>query len=311
MRFGLDHAVIDQRLLEDSGADSRSLAAGEPLEPALLAKVFGSNGYADRRTDVLDPYVHYLIINAARVPLLAHRQAIAAAVDRSRLRRVAGGHYAGDLADGVIKPSLGLDYAPSGLWDGLLGAPVPDTGDPQLARRLIRHSGVPVSSLRYDYPQSSTEDKAAAALIASLAEAGITVIPNPIPADEFGGIVFDPETEGDLVFAQWGPDWANASTIIPELFASAGGFNLSHASDPTFDAEVATALGLTDRVAQAHQWRRLNREAMAHAWVVPTRFSREQRLAGSQVRSASGRDGRVYVWAPWGAWPYADLYVTS
>ena len=76
-------------------------------------------------------------------------------------------------------------------------------------------------------------------------------------------------------------------------------------------AEVATAMGLTDRVAQAHQWRRLNREAMAHAWVVPTRFSREQRLAGSRVRSASGRDGRVYVWAPWGAWPYAALYVTS
>jgi hypothetical protein len=44
-------------------------------------------------------------------------------------------------------------------------------------------------------------------------------------------------------------------------------------------------------------------------WVVPTRFGREQRLAGSKVKSASGEDGQVYIWAPYGSWPYGDLYV--
>ena len=48
---------------------------------------------------------------------------------------------------------------------------------------------------------------------------------------------------------------------------------------------------------------------MANVWVIPTRFGRDQRLAGSNVGSASGKDGHVYLWAPFGSWPYADLYV--
>jgi hypothetical protein len=44
-------------------------------------------------------------------------------------------------------------------------------------------------------------------------------------------------------------------------------------------------------------------------WVVPTRFGREQRLAGSKVKAASGKDGQVYIWAPYGSWSYGDLYV--
>ena len=48
---------------------------------------------------------------------------------------------------------------------------------------------------------------------------------------------------------------------------------------------------------------------MQNAWVLPTRFGREQRLAGSKVGNASGDGGKVYVWAPYGSWSYGDLYV--
>ena len=47
---------------------------------------------------------------------------------------------------------------------------------------------------------------------------------------------------------------------------------------------------------------------MANGWVFPTRFGREQRLAGSKVAAASG-NGKVYIWSPYGSWSYADLYV--
>ncbi len=62
------------------------------------------------------------------MPNLKHRQAIAAALDREALRTNAGGAYAGDFADGVVKPNIGIDYAPTGLWDGLLGAADPGHG---------------------------------------------------------------------------------------------------------------------------------------------------------------------------------------
>ena len=69
-----------------------------------------------------------------KVPNLKQRQAIAAALDRAQLRTIAGGAYAGDLADGVIKPNLPSDYAPSGMWDSLLGQKIPDNGDPAYAK---------------------------------------------------------------------------------------------------------------------------------------------------------------------------------
>ena len=48
---------------------------------------------------------------------------------------------------------------------------------------------------------------------------------------------------------------------------------------------------------------------MAQVWAIPARFQREQRLAGSKVKSASGKDRQVYIWAPYGSWSYVDLYV--
>ena len=100
-----------------------------------------------------------------------------------------------------------------------------------------------------------------------------------------------------------------ASTVIPELFTPSGGFNLSRADDKAFNAKVEQAKAETDRQAQAELWKELNKEAMAQVWVVSTRFQKEQRRAGSKVKAASGKDGQVYIWAPYGSWSYADLHV--
>ena len=279
VKFGLEATVIDQRMMADSGDDQRTLTP-DSVEPASLATIFGSDRFADRRTNELDPYVRYYAINVDKVPDLDQRKAIAAALDRAQLRTIAGGEFAGDLADGVIKPNLPADYAPSGMWDGLLGQEIPDNGDPELAKQLIARSGKPMPQIQFDYAQSPTNDRAAAAVVASLGEAGITVKPNPIEAGQFYGIVFDPDKEGALVALGWGADWSNSSTIIPELFTPAGGFNLSRADDPGFNARAKAAKAMTDRAAQAEEWKALNKEAMANVWAIPTRFQREQRLAG-------------------------------
>jgi peptide/nickel transport system substrate-binding protein len=309
VKFGLDTSVIDQRLIADSGEDSRALTLGDAMDPSNLATVFTSDRYADRRVNDLDPYVRYIAINTTKVPNLDQRKAIAASIDRAQLRTVAGGAFAGDLADGVVKPNLPADYAPTGMWTGLLGQNIPDSGDPAYAKQLITQSGAPMKTLRYDYPQTPTNDRAAAALVGSMKRAGITVRPNPIEAGQFYSIVQDPAKEGDLVLAGWGPDWTNASTVVPELFTPTGGFDLSLADDKAFNEKAAAAKAMTDRDQQAAQWKDLDKQAMANVWVVPTRFGKTQRLAGSNVGDASGKDGHVYLWAPFGSWPYADLFV--
>jgi peptide/nickel transport system substrate-binding protein len=309
VKFGLDPTVIDQRIMRDAGDDARTTTFGDSIQAANLAAVFNDPRMADRRTDEFDAYVYYYAVNVSKLPNLKHRQAIAAALDRSQIRTIVGGKYAGELADGVIKPNLPADYAESGMWTDLLGAEIPDTGDPEYAKQLIEESGEPMPPVRFDYSQTPEHDKEAAAAVTSLEKAGIKVTPNPIEPGQYYSIVFDPEKAGELMWSGWGPDWPNASTVIPELFSQEGGFNLSQVKDDEFDARVLDAKTDTDRDSQSAKWKELNKEAMQQVWAIPTLFARTQTMAGSKVRSASGEDGNVYVWAPYSSWSYADLYV--
>ena len=302
--FGIQDALITERLIADAGDDQRALSP-DSVVAAKLATVFGDERLKDRRFNELDPYVRYFAINTKKIPELKHRQAILAAANRAELRKIAGGKYAGDYADGVVKPNLSQDYAPTGLWDTLLGKAIGPEGDPAYARTLIKESGKPFPNpITIDYPKSPENDKAAASLVAAFAKAGITAKPNGLEPGSYYGIVLDPAKQGALAAAGWGPDWLNASTVVPELFTPAGGFNLSRYDNAAFTKACQDARALTDRTAQAKRWQELNKQAAQAALVLPTRFGREQRLVGSKVVGA-------YIWSPYGSWPYASLAVAE
>ena len=302
-QFALDPSAIDQRLIADAGDDQTAVTVAG-LTPESLATVFAGDDprFAERSVDGFDPYVRYLTINTAKVPNQKHRQAIAVALNRGELLTIAGGDFAGTIGDGVIKPNLATDYAESGMWVDLFGEEVPDAGNPELAKKLIAESGEAMPVITYDYPQTPTNDKAAASIQQSLAAAGIEVKLNAIEAGQYYGVVLDPEQQNELNSAGWGPDWQNASTVIPELFGATGGFNLSRVEDPAFEALVQEALANTDREAQATQWKELNKYAMEQGWAVPTRFGKIQYLWGSKV-------GNAYLWDAYGSLPFGALYV--
>lgn len=310
VKFGVDAAVIDQRMQADAGADQTTVPIYSSMQPSNLATVFNDPRFKDRRVNDLDPYSRYYAINVKSVPNLKQRQALVVALNRAELRTIAGGSYAGDLGDGAIKPNLTKDYAPTGLFDpGLYGQKIPDTGDPAFAKKLIAESGAPMKTLRFDYPKTPTYDKLAASFVSSMKLAGITIKPNPLEAGVYYSIVQDPKKAGDIINGGWGPDWANASTVIPELFTPSGGFNLSQANDPAFNAKSDAAKAETDRTKQSEMWKALNKETVQNAWIIPRLFGREQRLAGSKIGFKSGPGGNAYLWAPYGSWPYAELYV--
>ena len=300
--FSQPGALITERLMADAGDDQMTISP-DSVDPAKLAVVFSDAKYEKRRFNELDPYVRYYAINTKKVPNVKHRQAILAAVNRDELRTIAGGEYAGEYADGVIKPNIGVDYAPTGLWDGLLGEAIPAEGNPELAIKLIAESGEPFPQpFVIDYGQSETNDKAAASLVASLAKAGIVATPNAIEPGAYYGVVLDPAKQGSMSASGWAPDWSNASTVIPELFAANGGFNLSQWDDAAFTAESDAAKVITDRAEQAKAWQALSKQSMELALALPTRFGKEQRIVGSKI-------GGAYIWGPYGSWPYASLSV--
>jgi peptide/nickel transport system substrate-binding protein len=310
VKFGLDNSVIDQRIIADAGTDQQAFMR-EALLSSDFATVFNDPRYADRRTENFSPYVRYRVIDVKKVPDLKQRQAIAVAFDRAQLRKIDGGTFAGDLADGVIKPNLALDYAKSGMWTGLLGKTIPDSGDPEYAKQLIQESGKPMPTITYSYGQSPDADKAAASIKAALAKAGITVKLNPIENSAYYTTIFDDSRKTELMANGWGPDWPNASTVIPPLFTLKGGWDVGRVNDKAYNAKVDAALGETDRTKQATLWQELNKEAMAQAWVVPTLFEKDLRLGGSKVHSASGKNGQLYIGGSAGNWPYNDMYVTK
>lgn len=305
VNFAIDPAAIDQRLIADAPED-QAVVTFAGMQPENLATVFGAEDprFTDRSVNGYDPYVRYLAINSEKVPNQKQRQAIAVALNRAELITIAGGDFAGDIGDGVIKPNLATDYAPSGMWTDMFGAAIPDAGDPELAKKLIAESGEPMVDLTYQFPISPTNEKAAASIKGSLEKAGMKVTLEGIEAGQYYGVVLDPAQEKEIVSAGWGPDWQNASTVIPELFGANGGFTLSRVNDPAYEAEVQAALAMTDRAAQAEAWKALNKKAMEQAWVVPTRFGKIQYLWGSKV-------GNGYLWDAYGSFAFGDLFVKS
>lgn len=303
--FAQDAAAIDQRLIADAPEDQATIAYGNML-PENLATVFtaGDPRFEGRTFNGYDPYVRYAAINTSKIPNVKLRQAIVAATNNAEIIAARGGDFAGERADGVIKPALAADYAPTGLWDTLYGEVIPAEGNVELAKKLIAEAGEPMPELTYQFPQNPVDEKVAASLQAALARAGITVKLEPIEPGQYYGIVFDPEKAKEIMRAGWAPDWQNASTIIPELFGQTGGFNLSQVQDDAFEAKVQDAQKILDRAEQGKAWQALNTEAMQNAYVIPEVFGKAQAIWGSKI-------GNGYLWDPYGSLAFGDLYVKS
>ncbi len=304
--FGIDPKVLDQRIMQSSGVDETAIQYGN-IQPENLSIVFKdqetpNDQFAGRAVSGFDPYSRYYWINVNKVTNVKIRQAMAVALDRAAIRLNIGGAFAGDFADGVIKPNIGQDYASTGFWTDMLGKKIPDAGDPEYAKQLITESGEPAPKLTFDYPDTPTNAKTVAIIVQSYAKAGMTVTPNPIEPGQYYSVVFDPAKGHEFGTGGWGADWPNASTVIPPLFTQKGGWDLSQLDDAALNAKVEAAQVELDRATQAGLWQALNKEAMQNVWVIPTFFGLSQTIAGTKVAP-------TYRWPAYGSWPYGDMYV--
>jgi len=311
VNFGIDEKVLDQRLIASTGDDAYGLQYGQ-VQPENLAVLFQDAQtafpeYADRAISGYDPYARYYWLDVNKVSNVKLRQAMAVALDREAILANVGGEFYGTYGDGFIKPNIGQDYAPTNFWDSFFGQAVPNAGDPALAMKLIAESGEPAPALTFDFSDSPTNNKTAAIVIDSLGKAGMTVTPNPIASSYYSTVFNNGHNFG---VAGWGPDWPNASTVIPPLFTDTGGWNLSKVHDDAFEAKINEAFAQTDRAKQAILWQELNKYATENVFAIPTFFGLSQTIAGNGVGVAiDGAPGQMYRWASYGSYPYGQLYV--
>jgi peptide/nickel transport system substrate-binding protein len=311
-QFALDPAVVDERMIADAGDDQTAVSA-DGILPENLQTIFTDDRFKDRRRDGYDPFVTYTAFNVKAVPCLEIRQAVWLANDREALRTAAGGPYTGDFADGFIKPALAADYSPNKLLEGLNkdGKPNVEAAKAKLEEAKTKcpdvYKRATTDGLTFDFGDSPTGQKLFAIRQEAMKAVGIVLKPNAIEPSKYYPTVMNPETQGDMSGSGWAPDWANASTIIPELFAD-GGFNLSQNSeDPLyadFQTKIDAARAETDRAKQGKMWKELNQFVVDQLWAIPGTFTKRQDLWGSKL-------GNTYGWGPFGSYNFGDIYVKS
>jgi peptide/nickel transport system substrate-binding protein len=314
VRFGVAEEVRDQLILNDSEPAAFSL---DGILPTNLATIFNEDGtvkeeWKGRALNVYDPYVTYTAVNVSKVPCVQIRKAIYYARDFAALQQLAGGAaFGGDPADGVIKPLMGLDYKPvTGLED------FKPEGNAEKAQALMAeaktacpdvHAKATGDGLVFDVGDTDTNKKSATIWIDSVKKnAGINLKFNFIEPGQYYAVVLDPTKQGDLSRAGWAPDWANASTVIPELFLEGAGFPLSQVGkDPAyaeFKQRAEANLSQSDRAKQGEEWAALNQYVMDQMWVIPGVFSKTQEMWGSKLEG-------VFFWEPQGAPSFGDIKI--
>jgi peptide/nickel transport system substrate-binding protein len=306
VHFGIDPLVLDQRIMQSAGNDAFAVQYGQ-IQPQNLGVIFTDPDhttaeYGARAISGFDPYSRYYWIDNNKVKNVKIRQAMAVALDREAIRLNIGGAFAGGFADGLVKPNIGQDYAPTGFWDTFFGKAIDPHGDPELAKKLITESGEAAPKLTFNFADTPVNGRTAAIVIDSLGKAGFTVTPAPLEPGKYYSIVFDPAKSGEFGTAGWGADWPNASTVLPPLLTQAGGWDLSQLDDPAINAEVDAALTELDRAKQATLWQALNKKSAEAVHTLPTFFGLSQTIGGTKV-------GPLYRWSAYGSWPYGEMYV--
>lgn len=315
VQLGLDPVVVDERFISPQGDDVWALQYGN-VQPPNFTAVFSDPStagpeFTGRAFSDFDPYSLYWWINIDKVKNVKIRQAMAVALDRDAIRATSGGDFYGDFGDGLIKPNIGQDYAETGWATDLFGEAVPPTGNPELARRLIDESGEAAPTLTFDYGKSTPGDQRAAIIKDNLEAVGFTINLNPIESGYYA-VVGDPALQHDFGTSGWGPDWPNASTVIPALLTGATEFNnandYSHVTkenSPDWYAAIDAAMADTDRASQALKWQELNKTAVEQVYIIPNVFTRSQVIAGTKITTVDG----LYKWPAYGSWPYAQIYL--
>ncbi|MDQ1641848.1 MAG: peptide/nickel transport system substrate-binding protein [Actinomycetota bacterium] len=298
--FGLDPAVIDQRLIADAPQDQTAIMLDSSIQAENLASVLNDPNLKKRTAAGLDGFVRYLAINTVKVKDLKVRQAIEYAINKESYRGTRGGADAGDYATGTITPVM-KSHKDFNVYDA------PPTGDPAKAKGLLTSANAMGFKLKIDFANTPTNAKSGAAFKEALDKAGFKTTLNPINPDTYYDVIGKPKTQNELSLAGWGPDWPNGSSVIPPLFdgkqiVPEGNQNFAQLNDPEVQAKIAAANNETDLTKQAALWGDLDELIMQKAAVVPLIYGKTNQIAGSKVKN-------VYLHAFYGELDMAALAV--
>jgi peptide/nickel transport system substrate-binding protein len=315
IKFGVSEDVRDQIFLKDTQKNAINFDA---MQLQNNITFWGSAASKTRGLNVFDPYTTYSAYNVSKGHLdcLEVRKALFFAYPYDAIIKLNGGpDLYGTPGDNAIKPNEGLDYAKT--TSHINDPNFKSAGNPAYSKTLLDQAKTKCPAtyakatsasqgITIDTADTASAKKAAAIITPAMKAAGIVVKYNYIPSGSYYSTIQDNTKQGDISGAGWGPDWANASTVIAPLFLKDGGFDLSQnwndPAYPAFKVLADKANATLDRAAQAKAWQAAAEYAMAQYWLGPVSFTKQQLSWGSGV-------GGVDFWAPQGTFIFPALYV--
>lgn len=284
--FGLEANVIAQRLIADAPEDQTAVMNSVAVPPENIQQVLSDPALKERSISGLSGFVRYIAINTKKIPDVNCRKALIYAMNRETYRGVLGGESFGDYATTTITPAI-KSYKDFDVY-GLKDKP---SGDVAKAKEALAAGNNCPTTLKYDFSNTETQQKVAAAVSAAFSRIGVKITPNPIERAQYYDTIGKTATQGDLSIAGWGPDWPNGSSVIPPLFDGRqirpeGNQIFSQLNDPELNTLIDAANNETDLDKQATLWGELDQKVQEKAAIIPLIYDKIVQLRGSKVGGA-------------------------
>jgi peptide/nickel transport system substrate-binding protein len=288
--LGLSAPVIDQELIADNGTNKDAVGF-EPVQASDVGQVLSTPSVKSRAMIASSGQgFTYLADDIQKKPLnnLKVREAIEYAVNKSTVQTAFGGPVAGGPVDNQILGPGVPGYKPFNLY---AASPA---GDPAKAKALLAAAGYPHGFSTVLSVQSTPSwVSAAEAIQSSLKAVGIKAsIETYNPEQYINGFIGEPAKETGLQLTQWGSDWDNASTILPDLFngstltAAGPNNNVTNFNSPSLDKIMTKASSFPDSPSASALWAEADKDVMAQAIVTPLVYRGVVFLHGSSVVGA-------------------------
>ncbi|MBJ6644023.1 ABC transporter [Streptomyces sp. BSE7F] len=292
----VSQASQTKRLIADQGEAKNAIQFTDPVDPAQMSDVVTNAETKKRTIQGYQPYVWQLTFNLDRIKDKKVRDAITYAIPNQSMVQADGGRYGGEVAGGLLAPTLpGFDatYDPFGK----LKKP---NGDIEKAKELLKEAGVKEGTkLTYAYSNTPRGQAQQVILKDALEKIGFDVQAKEIDRASFYEQIGKLNNPYDIYMTGWGQDWPSPSTVITPVYdgelVADGASNYSHVDDKQVNELIQKALKQEPEEA-AKTWEQAHHRIVEEINpAAPVYYSKQIQLYGSNIGGARYSTESSYI----------------
>ncbi len=285
---GVETQSVVQRIMADGGNGKAAISL-DSAPPAMQQQIEASSELRGRSVNPGAGLVDYLAPNLKSKKMAEPdvRKALGLATNRDAYVTALGGATAAQPTFSVLPSGL----TAHGDADPVGGGPA---GDPTAAAALLTRAGLTLPvPITVAYRSTDTSDKAMSALVAGWTKGGFKPTLKPVVDDYFTRIAEPDFAKGvDVFWANWAPEWASASTVLPPLFDSrlnltsvGTGRDYGAVADRAVNDQMTKLASVADRSTREAGWADLDRTLVEKGYYIGLAQRKAMYLAGSDVRN--------------------------